>query len=341
MWKAISMVCLLVIAITTLQGAVTYASIAYAPSPEQMFANSDLVVTGTVLDINARWGEGNESIINTRWGQGNESIIVTVVKLGVEDVAKGEPHEKIIEVNYPGGEMGELWLWVEDQPTFTVGEHVLLYLKSRSTPLDGTPRYTLTSDTFFGKSDAAGNTTIGADGEQVPIVIVATAPWDVTETGSEKPDHNDVPYETDVFPAAGILITELSVPVEAYPLDETVYVNISVIASRMPGELSPVAWAKSYPITVNGNVTGVTIPVSLMAGESRTFNATLVIPSPREMRLNPLATPSTYVDYTVIVGGLERDVRLYAWPDYTYLIVGLGIIVIIASAILIMKVRRV
>ena len=150
------------ITLTILQGTVTYASIAIAPSPEQLFAGSDLVVTGTVLDI------------NYRWGQGNESSIITAVRLEVEGVAKGEPHEGIIEVNYPGGRVGELELWVEDQPTFTVGEHVLLYLKSESTPLNGAPRYALTFGTIFGKSDATGNTTIGADGKWVPIMGFAS-----------------------------------------------------------------------------------------------------------------------------------------------------------------------
>jgi len=325
--RVTSLVTLFLIAITALQGTATYASIAYAPSPDQMFVNSDRVVTGTVLDV------------NTRWGQGNESIIITVVRLGVEGVAKGELRKEIIEVSYPGGEVGELGFWVEDQPRFTVGEHVLLYLKSDPTPLNGEPHYTLTSQTFFGKSDASGNTTIGADGERVPIVIVATAPWDITETGSI-PDRNDIPYETDVIPAAGLLITELSVPAEIYPLGDTSYIKVSVIASRMPGELSPVAWAKSYPVTVNGKVTGASIPVSLMAGESRTFNATLELQSPREMMLNPLTSPSTHVYYTIEVGGFKRKVTLYAYPDYTYLYVGLGTLAVLASAVFIIRARR-
>ncbi|MCX6654980.1 MAG: hypothetical protein NTY03_07635, partial [Candidatus Bathyarchaeota archaeon] len=244
-WKVTSLATLSLIALTTLLGAVTYASIAIAPSPEQLFAGSDLVVTGKVLDI------------NTRWGQGNESSIITVMRLEVEGVAKGELHEGIIEVNYPGGRVGELEIWVEDQPTFTVGEHVLLYLESESTPLNGAPRYALTSERIFGKSDATGNTTIGADGKQVPIVGFAT----------------------DVVEANHIWIDELIFPSEVHPQGETYYVTVSVVARLIPIEVPNPTRVKSYPVTVNGNLTGVSITVSLMPNERKTFNATLELMS--------------------------------------------------------------
>jgi hypothetical protein len=77
-----------------------------------------------------------------------------------------------------------------------------------------------------------------------------------------------------------------------------------------------------------------------MSGESRTFNATVELQSPREMMLNPLATPSTHVDYTIVVGGLERDVRLYAYPDYSYLYVGFGTLAVLAVVVLIIRARR-
>ena len=54
--KAISLTFLVFLSISTALGAFTNASIAYPPSPEQMFTNSDLVVTGTVLEVNTRWG---------------------------------------------------------------------------------------------------------------------------------------------------------------------------------------------------------------------------------------------------------------------------------------------
>ncbi len=156
--KAIPLAILALLTVSIALGAYTSASIAYPPSPAQMFTNSDAVFTGTVLDV------------TTRWGEGNESIIITVVRLDVEGLAKGEPQGNPIEVNIPGGQMGDVGVWVEDQPTFTVGEHVLLYLRSvGSKSRDGYPLYTLTTGTFAGKSDAAGNTTIGANGEPVPI----------------------------------------------------------------------------------------------------------------------------------------------------------------------------
>ena len=213
-WKAISMVCMLAITISMLHLAITYASIAKAPSPEQMFANSNLVVTGKVLDI------------NYRWRQGDESSIITTLRLQVEGVAKGELNAGIIEVNYPGGQMGELGLWVEDQPTFTVGEDVLLYLKSVSTPLNGAPRYTLTGGTFFAKSYSVGNTTIGADGEQVPIVIVATALWGITET-----DNNEKTPSTEIISHGPWELVKLDIPTVIYAQGENVQVEAKVTLS--------------------------------------------------------------------------------------------------------------
>ncbi len=86
MWKVTSLVTLFLITIINIRGTVTHSSIFGTPPPEQLFAGSDLVVTGKVLDI------------NSRWGQGNESSIITVVRLEVEGVAKGEVPEALIEL---------------------------------------------------------------------------------------------------------------------------------------------------------------------------------------------------------------------------------------------------
>ncbi|MCX6654978.1 MAG: hypothetical protein NTY03_07625 [Candidatus Bathyarchaeota archaeon] len=58
------------------------------------------------------------------------------------------------------------------------------------------------------------------------------------------------------------------------------------------------------------------------------------------MALNSFAAPSTHVDYSIGVGGLERNVRVYAYLDYTYLYAGLGSLAVIASVILIVSARR-
>jgi hypothetical protein len=59
------------------------------------------------------------------------------------------------------------------------------------------------------------------------------------------------------------------------------------------------------------------------------------------MMLNPFAPPSTHANYMIEVGGLEREVTLYSYPDYTYLIAGFGVLVVLASAVFIVRARRV
>ena len=314
--KVISLSFLVLLALTTSLGAFTNASIAYPLSPEQMFTNSDLVVTGTVSEV------------YTRWGQGNESIIITVVRLGVDGIAKGEQHSPIIDVNIPGGKVGELGVWVEDQPTFTVGEHVLLYLKSRSSPLNSEPRYTLTGGTFFGKSYASGNTTIGADGERVPIVIVASAPWDITETAS------------DTIYAAGPLWDDLIVPADVYPSGETAYVNVTVVGRMMRGEPPYATGLQYYPIMVNGSSRGITVPLDLSQGGAFNVSAGIELTSPREMMWNPFTPPTNHLDYYIGVGGLQRRVTVYSYPDYTYLYSGLAALIVLTSVVFILKARR-
>ena len=130
--------------------------------PQALYNYSDLVVTGTVSGISSRWGIG-----------GGESSIVTVVSLEVDGVAKGSIHGYVIEFTYPGGRIGESMVWVEEQPTFEVGEHVLMYLVvAEPVTVGGNPSYALTTGTFMGKSEATGSSTIGGDGLPIPIVPV-------------------------------------------------------------------------------------------------------------------------------------------------------------------------
>jgi hypothetical protein len=160
MCKAIAFTPIFLFTILTSSVLVCHASIFGVLPPEALFRESDLVVTGTIVDLTSRWGRGE-----------GEDSIVTVVSLEIEGVVKGTvTGEGIIEFTYPGGRVGDTMIWVEDQPSFKLGEHVLMYLKEgNSTSWGGPKSYTLTSGTFMGKSDTTSNTTIGMDGEQVTI----------------------------------------------------------------------------------------------------------------------------------------------------------------------------
>jgi len=150
MCKAIAITPIILFAILTSSLLVCNASIFGVLPPETLFKESDLVVSGTIIDINSRWGQG-----------GGEDGIVTVVSLKIDGVAKGSvTGEAVIEFTYPGGRVGDTVIWVEDQPSFKVGEHVLMYLKEENpTAWEEPKRYTLTTGTFMGKS----NGTISLD----------------------------------------------------------------------------------------------------------------------------------------------------------------------------------
>ncbi len=75
-------------------------------------------------------------------------------------------------------------------------------------------------------------------------------------------------------------------------------------------------------------------------GEREVFKATIELPGTREVVLNPFASSSNHVDYTIGVGGLQRKVTVYAYPDYTYLYVGLGALGVLTSAVFIIRARR-
>jgi hypothetical protein len=100
----------------------------------------------------------------------------------------------------------------------------------------------------------------------------------------------------------------------------------------------------SFPVSINGKETNVVAPVPITVldseGEVKTFSTTTQLTGGREAMLNPFASPSSHIDYTIGMGGVERKVSVYAYPDYTYLFVGLGALVVISSAIFIFRVRR-
>ncbi len=60
----------------------------------------------------------------------------STVKLAVNSVYKGELDGPIIGMRVPGGPIGNLTLWVEDTPTFKVGETPLLFLGEGSSQDD-------------------------------------------------------------------------------------------------------------------------------------------------------------------------------------------------------------
>jgi hypothetical protein len=129
------------------------ASIAVVPTAEELFNRSDLVILGEVVGIESRFGGAAE--------------IYTAVSLRVEAVYKGELAGNLIEVNMPGGDIGPIGVWVEDQPTFKLGERPLLFLTHKIPWLGGVSAYGLTTDTSMGRSYVDGGYTYGPLGDRL------------------------------------------------------------------------------------------------------------------------------------------------------------------------------
>lgn len=110
---------------------------------EDLTRSSDLVVLGDVKSAEARWSDDGKTIFTT-------AIIV------VSEVIKGRSVSQKIEVEYPGGEVGDIGLRVSDEQGMEKGDKVLLFLKHGVKP-DETHKYNL-----VGKGQ--GKYSIGPDG---------------------------------------------------------------------------------------------------------------------------------------------------------------------------------
>ena len=91
-------------------------------SARQLANFADVIVTGRVISVTV----GRDPSVDT---------IYTYVGLDVEDVLKGPVSPGLLTIKQLGGFVDGTGLRVVDQPTFVVGEHVLLYLEAR--PRDG------------------------------------------------------------------------------------------------------------------------------------------------------------------------------------------------------------
>jgi hypothetical protein len=83
---------------------------------EELASRADSILVGEVTDIACyEEGEGN---------------IYTLVTLRVEQTIKGET-EEVVNVRVPGGELNGQAMWVEDAPSFQMGEGVVVFLEER------------------------------------------------------------------------------------------------------------------------------------------------------------------------------------------------------------------
>jgi len=93
-------------------------------SIEELTSKADAIVIGEVRDIQSQWSV-------------DKTVIMSVVKLQILEVIKGEIRSNIALIQYPGGTIGDINLKASDMPTFEPGEKVLVFLKSIMHITDG------------------------------------------------------------------------------------------------------------------------------------------------------------------------------------------------------------
>ncbi len=78
---------------------------------------ADYIIEGTVEKVESRWNE-------------DKTNIFTYTDLQIEKFVKGKPFaENKLKIATPGGTVGEISQWVEDQPIFHEGKGVRIYFE--------------------------------------------------------------------------------------------------------------------------------------------------------------------------------------------------------------------
>ncbi len=78
---------------------------------------ADYIIEGTVEKVESRWNE-------------DKTNIFTYTDLQIEKFVKGKPFaENKLKIVTPGGTVGEISQWVEDQPIFHEGKGVRIYFE--------------------------------------------------------------------------------------------------------------------------------------------------------------------------------------------------------------------
>jgi len=81
---------------------------------------ADYIIEGTVEKVESRWNEEGTGIF-------------TYTELAIEKYVKGAPFaENKLQIVTPGGTVGEISQWVEDQPIFHEGKAVRIYFEEVS-----------------------------------------------------------------------------------------------------------------------------------------------------------------------------------------------------------------
>lgn len=88
----------------------------YPLSTRRLAGDSSAAVRGEVVDLHSHWDDAR-------------NIIFTRAKILVFETVKGDIAGQLIDVEFPGGEVGEFGMGASDQPKLALGERVFLFLR--------------------------------------------------------------------------------------------------------------------------------------------------------------------------------------------------------------------
>jgi hypothetical protein len=156
-------------------------------STEELTNSSDLIVIGSVENVESMWSEDGKFIISR-------------AKIIVNSVINGKWDKDLLSVEYIGGEVGDIGLKVSDVKPLKQGDNLLLFLKIRN-----------------GQEQKMGRNLTALSNEEIYHSIVGNAQgqYTITPQGIAKKDgfsvmqgrdliDNDIPLEVLIDKIRGI-----------------------------------------------------------------------------------------------------------------------------------------
>ena len=140
---------------------------------------------------------------------------------------------------------------------------------------------------------------------------------------------------------AQVTITDISVPSSVYyklPSPDTAnkekaHFPVTVFASTGSDGVNV-----KVPILVNGQplvtevnnkTTPITLTIAMAANSKQNFTTDLALIAGRQLMFLPIMQPTQYTSYTINIGGVEKTVSVYAYPDISGFIYIADIIVVV------------
>lgn len=107
---------------------------------KELTEKANQILLGKVTDLSSHWNpEGTK--------------IFTYVTISVREYIKGASDKKTVTIEVPGGEVGDIRLWVSDTPKFKKGETTLVFLRPEFFQVVGwyQGKYTIVEDIVLEK----------------------------------------------------------------------------------------------------------------------------------------------------------------------------------------------